>query len=135
MITLAGITEGSCSAEEFATTDTNLPVCQEFDNDTWMTDFLAEIGPWNKVKHIDEEEQQEEEDEEDEGEDVSIRPVQLKLTTFSEAIQGLEAVAAILDFKGYTSEATQVSHITDVVAALKYSALNTRQATTDELFH
>ena len=126
MITKAVITEGTCSAGEFPTADNNLPVCQDCDDDIWMTDFLAEIGLRNKVEHICECQQLEKGDKEDEGKDVFFGPVQAKLTTFREAILSLEAIAVFLNYKGYTSEATHVSHIMDVVATLSYSDLSMR---------
>ena len=106
-------------------------MCQDFVDDTWMTDFLDEIVPRDKGEWLDKDQ---EEDEEDEEEDVSSKSVQPKLATFKEVIQSLEDVSAFSDHRGYTSEATQVSHITDMVAVLSYSALSTRQATIDEFF-
>ena len=56
-----------------------------------------------------------------------------KLITFHEAMQSLYDVAAFLDYKGYTSEATEVSRVTNVVAALHYSSLTkARQTTLDD---
>lgn len=128
-----------CSAEEFATADDDLPVCQDYADDSWEADFLAEIGPSKKKKDSDESQGQEE-DEEEEGEDGEgdsfCAPVLPKLTTFREAMQSLDDVAAFLDYKGYTSEATEVSRVTNMVAALHYSVLSkARQTTLDEFFH
>ena len=133
MITQAGIAEGTCSAKEFTSADDNLPVCQDFVDDTWMTDFLDEIGPRDKRDRLEDQEH-EEEDEEDEEEDDCSKLVQPKLTTFKEVVQSLEDISAILDHRGYTSEATQVSHITDTVSALSYSVPSKRQATIDKFF-
>ena len=36
---------------------------------------------------------------------------------------GQDGVATFLEYKGYTSNSTEVSHVTNVVAALHYSAL------------
>ena len=48
MLTQVGIVGGStCSGEDFTTADDQLSVCQDFINDTWNTDFQAEIGPRN----------------------------------------------------------------------------------------
>ena len=58
-----------CSAEEFAATDSDLPVCQDFDDDTWEDDFLAQIGLREKTECISEsQENADGENEEDEGE-------------------------------------------------------------------
>ena len=45
--------------------------------------------------------------------------------TYREAMQSLDNVAAFSDYEGFTSEATQVFHIKDSVAALSYYADNT----------
>ena len=54
---------------------------------------------------IDESQQ---EDEEDEGEGISSKFVQLKLTAISKAMQSLENVAALIQNNEYTFKATQV---------------------------
>ena len=128
-----GITEGACSATEFTTADDELPVCQDFVDDTWNADFLAEVGTRDKAACLDEGQQEDEEDEEDEEEGVSTKSPQPKLTTFRVAMQSLD-VAAFLDNKGCTYEATQVCYTRDLVAALSYSTTNTRQTTMDDFF-
>ena len=127
-----------CSADEFTTADKYPPVCQDYANDSWEDDFLADIAPSKKKKDSDESQEQEDEEEEEEnGEgDSFCMPVLPKLTTFHQAMQNLDDVATFLDYKGYTSEATEVSRVTNVVAALHCSALTkARQTTLDDYFH
>lgn len=78
MIARVGIAEDACSAEEFTSADDQLPVCQDFSDDTWNEDFLAELGPRNKDSCLDEG-HQEDEEEADEGEDMSRKSAQSTL--------------------------------------------------------
>ena len=36
--------DGDCTADEFLTGDSDLPVCLEMDDDNWDTTFLEELG-------------------------------------------------------------------------------------------
>ena len=36
--------DGGCTADEFLTGDSDLPVCVEMDDDNWDTTFLEELG-------------------------------------------------------------------------------------------
>ena len=106
-------------------------MCHYLVDYTWNAHFLAEVGRRDKAACLDEDQQ---EDEENEEEGVTSKSVQPKLTIFRKAMQSLDDVAAFLDSKGCTSEATQVCHMKDVVRALSYTADNTRQSTTDDCF-
>ena len=83
-----------CSAEEFTTANEDLPVCQDYANDSWEDDFLANIVPSKKKKDSDEsQEQEDKEEEEGNGEgDSFYTPVLPKLTTFHQAMQSLDDV-------------------------------------------
>ena len=51
-------------------------------------------------------------------------------------MQSLDDVVTFLDYKGYNSEATEVSRVTNMAVALHYSALSkARQTTLDTFFH
>ena len=58
-----------------------------------------------------------------------------KLTTLHEAKQSLDDVAAFLDYKGHISKATEVSCMTNMVAALHYTILSKPRQTTLDFFH
>ena len=112
-----------CTAAEFAAADNELPVCNNLDEHDWETEFLAQIGPRQKSEctSASEMEEQEEEDEDDTGEDATLP--QPKLQSYIEALQSLDDVAAFLDHKGFTSEATEITRISTVVESLHYSNL------------
>ena len=79
----------------------------------WWATILGAQRTWNKLARLDEGQQ---EDEQDEGEGFCSTSVQPKLMTIREAILSLENVAAFIEDKECTSEATQVCHITDLAA-------------------
>ena len=79
----------------------------------WAAAILGALRPSNKPACLDEGQQ---EDEEDEREGVSSKSVQPKFMTIREAILSLEDVAAFIENKGCTSEATQVRQIRDLAA-------------------
>ena len=110
MITRVGIIKSTCFAKEF-TADDELPVCQDFVDDMECA-LIAEVGPRDKAACLEEDQQ------EDEGEGVSSKSVQPKLTTFWKSMQSLDDVAAFLDSKGCTPESIQICHTRDVVGAL-----------------
>ena len=58
---IKGIRSGDCySTEEFTTADDDLPVCQDYADDSWEADFLAEIGPSKKRNDSEESQRLEE---------------------------------------------------------------------------
>ena len=60
--------------------------------------------------------------------------MQPKLTTTSKAMESLENVAAFIENRECTFEATQVCHFRDLAATLNYSEDNTTQSTMDDFF-
>ena len=77
--------------------------------------ILGALRSRNKAACLDEGQQ---EDEEDDGEGVSSKSVQPKLTTTRETLQSLEDVVAFIENRGCTSDTAQVWYFRDLAAAL-----------------
>ena len=120
-----------CSADEFIQADDQLPVCQHFDEEGWDASFLDEIGRPKALHHNDG--SNEDDSDADEYAFHSSVILQPRIKSFTEAIQHLTDVASFLDNKGFTTEATEVNHLTTSVTRLSYIsyASRSKQSTLD----
>ena len=116
LITRTMPTAEACTADEYINGDNIVPVCVEYDDDTWEDSFFAGIGESSQA--IEDEEDVHDGDEE--SLDISLAPP--KIRSFQEAIQALEEVKHFLDSCGCIARATQASSLVDDLASLNTCA-------------
>ena len=118
-------TDGRCNLDEYLSGDDNLPVCMEFDSDSWEADFL---------KQLRQEEQEVADEEEDEGEDeLDVEPPPPKLQNYKEAVQSLEDVQKFLESRGYIEEALRIGSAVDTMTVLQLKS--SKQTTLHDYCH
>ena len=95
-----------CTVEEYINGEDSVPVCSEFDNDTWDVTFLEEIG--GEPSQISDNK---------EGEDDEILEIPApKIKSFKEAISALEDVRNFLDSRSCPEDATTAAILIDNLA-------------------
>ena len=98
--------EDRCTVEEYINgEDGGVPVCSEFDKDTWDDTFLEEIGEPSQISDN-------EEGEDDEGLEIPSP----KIKSFKEAIPALEEVRNFLDSRSCPQDATMAAMLIDNLA-------------------
>ena len=111
----------SCTADEYANGDSDLPFCEEVEDD-WDEQFMSNLTT----------------DDENEADDeqFDIEPPSPKVKSFDEAVTMLEDVQYFLDNKGYSDIATQINSQIDTVVNLHWEEKlrSSRQTTMDEYF-
>ena len=97
LISQLQVSEDACCVSDLLSAEDVLPVCSEFAEENWDEEFMAELGPKDKLPCPDEDSESEDEDE----------PERLPcLSNFREAVACLEEVRYFLEYRGYTSAAT-----------------------------
>ncbi len=97
----------SCSANEYINGDNTLPVCIEFDDDTWNESFLESLCATVEDEEADGEE-----------EDLDLQPPPPKLRSYREAIQSLDDVKTFLESRSCFTAALHTSSLVDEVACI-----------------
>ena len=88
-----------------------LPVCSEFAEENWDEEFMAGFGHKDKLLCPDEDSKNED------------KPERLPcLSDFREAVACLEEVRYFLEYRGYTSAATDANTLTNNLAELQYTS-------------
>ena len=100
----------SCTMEEYLSSEDDLPVCLELDDDNWEDNFMTELGQ-------SEQSEQDEQDVTDDDDEMDDEP-SLKIKSFKEAILSLEDVHHFLESRGHMKEAAAISSAVDTVAGL-----------------
>ena len=83
----------ACSITDLIT-ESKLPTCSEFADESWNDEFMAEIGPRSKDRCLSS-------DEEDDDAPADIKPSLPRLNTFRETMECLEDVRSFLEVKGH----------------------------------
>ena len=91
-------------ADEYICGENTVPVCAEYDDESWEESFFTEIG---ESSLIPEEEQSEGEN----NEEGDLDPPSTGIKTLKEAIKSIEDVQNFLDSHGYVSEAIHASSL------------------------
>lgn len=110
LITQSMPTGKSCPVEEYIDGECSLPTCQEFDSETWDTNFLDSITPDRNGGDDD--------DEDDSDDDEDVAPPPPKLKDVYEAIDSLEDVKTFLEYHSFMEESSQVHSCIDSLAVV-----------------
>ena len=111
-------TSEKCTADEYICGENTVPVCAEYDDESWEESFFTEIG---ESSLIPEEEQSEGEN----NEEGDLDPPSTGIKTLKEAIKSIEDVQNFLDSHGYVSEATHASSLICSLTSLNTSSKQT----------
>ena len=116
----------SCPASEYINGDEDVPVCAEFEDETWEESFFQSL--------MDEDGQELPDDrDESDTEDFDLLPPPPKLRNFQEAIQSLDDVKKILEHRKCFTAAQNTDNLMNDVTSL-YSSKTVRQSTTHDYF-
>ena len=107
--------ENTCSVSELLSSESEIPICTDFADNTWDEDFMAEIGPPRKELC----ERDDEDGDPDGFEDIEPPPPRLK--NLREVMECLEDVRSFLELNGHTREATKTEDLVNSVAWLQCS--------------
>ena len=109
LITQALPTGESCPVEEYIDGECSLPTCQEFNSETWDTNFLDSIIPDRNG---------DDDDEVNSDNDEDVAPPPPKLKDVCEAIVSLEDVKTFLEYHGFMEDSSKVHSCIDSIAAV-----------------
>ena len=115
LVSCLKLKDGGCSVEEFFAADNDLQVHVD---DKWEQNFQAEIGPRSrKSPHLESTAENLLADTEDKKEYDPLL-LEQKIRNFSEALSCLLDISQFLDYKGHTTEVTQVMSMMSAVASI-----------------
>ena len=116
----------SCPASEYINGDEDVPVCAEFEDETWEESFFQSL--------MDEDGQELPDDrDESDTEDFDLLPPPPKLRNFQEVIQSLDDVKKFLEHRKCFTAAQNTDNLMNDVTSL-YSSNTVRQSTIHDYF-
>lgn len=95
-----------CTAQEYVSSENDIPTCPNFDDETCDRDFIESIQPADNSRN------DEHSDDSDDEEEMEVPPAP-KLKNLRDVISSLEDVKYFMEFHGFTRESAQVHSLID----------------------
>jgi hypothetical protein len=105
-LSLRELADDRCTAQEYVSSENDIPTCPNFDDETWDRDFIESIQPADNSRN------DEHSDDSDDEEEMEVPPAP-KLKNLRDVISSLEDVKYFMEFHGFTRESAQVHSLID----------------------